>query len=77
MTQIVVNYVMKFFSVTVVGCLQPVNWESCRHIDQWLLPDIQTGFEILKNPDIPYQNEKKYLESLLNSTVNSHVTSND
>ena len=60
------NYFFKFITVTVVGCLQPANWESCQHVDQWLFPEIQYGIKILKNPDIPYENERKYLESLVN-----------
>ena len=63
----VINYFIKFFSVTVVACLEPVNWESCRHVDQWLFPEIQNGIEILRNPDIPYKTERDYLKKVVNS----------
>jgi len=73
----VINYFIKFFSVTVVACLEPVNWESCRHVDQWLFPEIQNGIEILRNPDIPYKTERDYLESVVNSKVNINGSSNE
>lgn len=73
----VINYFIKFFSVTVVACLEPVNWESCRHVDQWLFPEIQNGIEILRNPDILYKTERDYLELVVNNKVNINGSSNE
>ena len=73
----VFTYIIKFFSITVVGCLQPVNWEACLPVHQWLLPEIQNGVEILLNPDIPYKTERDYLQNVVNSNVINHVSQNE
>jgi hypothetical protein len=55
------NYTVAFFQVVVMGCIQPVNWEYCYLIDQWLIPDIQEGWQHYTGEIIPYQTEKDYL----------------
>ena len=60
------NYLTKFFTVVVVNCLNPVNIQACLPVHEWLLPEIKHGIEILRNPDIIYQNEREYLQKLVN-----------
>ena len=62
--QSIVNYVFAFFTVTVAGCIQPVNWESCSKINEWLIPDVIEGYELLSGKKEAYDNEKRYLNSL-------------
>ena len=63
----IVNYVFKFFSVVVVGCLNPANIEACLPVNEWLFPEVLYGIEILRNPDIPYKTEREYLKKVVNS----------
>lgn len=62
----VFNYVIKFFSVVVVNCLNPANIQVCLPVHEWLLPEVKQGIEILRNPDIIYQNEREYLQKVVN-----------
>ena len=63
---VIVNYVIKFFSVVVVNCLNPANIQVCLPVHEWLLPEVKYGIEILRNPDIIYQNEREYLQKVVN-----------
>jgi len=45
----------------VMNCVQPVNWEYCYRIDQWLIPDIIYAWELKTGKIVPYQTEKEYL----------------
>jgi hypothetical protein len=47
-----------------MNCVQPVNWKYCGRIDQWLIPDVIYGIEILKDIDIIYKTEREYLKGL-------------
>lgn len=60
------NYLSAFFSVVVVNCLNPANIQACLPVHEWLLPEIKHGIEILRNPNIIYQNEREYLQKLVN-----------
>ena len=62
------NYTVAFFQVVVMGCIQPVNWEYCYRIDQWLIPDIMEGYEIWTKQKHPYQSEKEYLSNVQGTT---------
>jgi hypothetical protein len=53
-----------FFSVVVVSCAHPTNWNQCIRVDQWLLPDLISGYEIWSGKTKPYQDEKDYLKSI-------------
>ena len=53
-----------FFSVVVVSCAHPVNWEQCVRVDQWLLPEVKQGYELWTGQTTPYQTEKDYLKNL-------------
>ena len=45
-----VNYLTAFWSVVVVNCVQPVNWEYCKNVDDWLIPGIKEGIHLYMNP---------------------------
>lgn len=55
------NYTVVFFQVVVMNCIQPVNWEYCYRIDQWLIPDLIYAWELKTGKIVPYQTEKEYL----------------
>lgn len=59
----IVNHLTAFWSVVVMNCIQPVNWEYCYRIDQWLIPEIQHGIQIYldKNHELLYKSEKDYI----------------
>ena len=59
-----VNYVTAFWSVVVMNCIQPVNWEYCKNLNEWLIPGIREGVEILLNPSTIYQSERDYLDNI-------------
>ena len=58
----ILNYSVAFFQVVVLNCIQPVNWEYCYRIDQWLIPDIIYAWELKTGKIYPYLQEKDYLE---------------
>ena len=70
---LIVNYVFAFFTVTVAGCLQPVNWESCSKINEWLIPDLVFAWKLKTGEIVPYQTEKDYLNK--NKNVNERFDS--
>ena len=53
-----------FFTVVVVSCADPLNWEQCVRVDQWLLPEIAEGYKMWSGQTHPYENEKDYLTNL-------------
>ncbi|AON97685.1 hypothetical protein Fa020709_172 [Synechococcus phage S-RIM2] len=57
-------HLVAFFQVVVMNCVQPVNWQYCYRVDQWLIPDIVEGYQIWSGQKKIYQNEKDYLNSL-------------
>lgn len=59
-----INYVTAFWSVVVMNCIQPVNWNNCKNLDEWLIPGIQEGIHLYMNPSSIYQNEREYLEDI-------------
>jgi len=62
----ILNYVTAFWSVAVINCVQPVNWEYCYRIDQWLIPEVAYGIQVYQNPSIIYKTEREYLRSMTN-----------
>jgi hypothetical protein len=58
------NYLTAFWSVVVINCAQPVNWQYCYRVDQWLIPGLQEGIELYFNPSTIYQSERDYLENI-------------
>ena len=55
------NYSVAFFQVVVMICVQPINWEYCYRVDQWLIPEIIYAWELKTGKIVPYQTEKEYL----------------
>jgi len=63
----ITNHLTAFWTVVVMNCIQPANWQYCYRIDEWLLPDLRQGIEIYldRNLDFLYREEKKYLDSVV------------
>ena len=57
-------HLVAFWQVTVMNCIQPVNWQYCYRVDQWLLPELHEGYRIWSGQTHPYQSEKDYLNDL-------------
>ena len=60
----ILNYAAAFWSVVVMNCVKPVNWEYCYQIDKWLIPDLVYAWELKTGKVHPYQSEKDYLNGL-------------
>ena len=60
----IINHVTAFWTVVMMNCIQPDNWQYCYRIDQWLLPELQTGIQMYfdKEKTFLYKFEKEYLE---------------
>lgn len=52
-----------------MGCLQPVNWQTCLPVHQWLFPQVKEGIEIWLDPDSVYKKERDYLNKV-NGKIN-------
>ena len=59
-----VSYLSAFWTVVVMNCVQPVNWKYCYRVDQWLVPGVMEGVEILNDSSIIYKTEREYLKRL-------------
>ncbi|MAP24852.1 MAG: hypothetical protein CMM87_04900 [Rickettsiales bacterium] len=57
-------YLSAFWSVVVVNCAKPTNWEYCFPVQDWLFPALKEAWIIKTNPDSIYQNERDILNSL-------------
>jgi hypothetical protein len=55
------NYLAAFWSVVIMNCIHPVNWEYCYRVDQWLIPELVYGWKLKTGEIQIYQNEKEYL----------------
>ena len=60
----ILSYLTAFWTVVVMNCIHPVNWKYCYRVDQWLVPQVIEGLEILNNPDIIYKTEREYLNNI-------------
>ena len=60
-----INYIIFFFNMVVVPCVAvPENWNYCyKNMDVWLYPEIQKGWDLYTEKEIPYQNEREILEN--------------
>jgi len=60
----VTNYLTAFWTVVVMNCIQPINWQHCLPVHEWLLPDLYQGAQIYldKNMDFLYKSEREYLK---------------
>ena len=62
----ITNHLTAFWTVVVMNCIQPANWQYCYRIDQWLIPDLHQGMQIYfdKSNKHLYSEERKYLDSI-------------
>ena len=60
-----------FWSVAVMNCIQPVNWQYCLPIHEWLLPELRQGIKIMLDDEMNflYENERDHLDSSVNTDV--------
>ena len=58
----VFNYLAAFWSVVIMNCVQPVNWEYCLPVHEWLIPEVIEGYKIWRDPSIIYKTEREYLK---------------
>ena len=56
------SYIHAFWTTVVLNCIQPVNWQYCLPVQDWLFPAI--GDYIRFRSEEPYSSERKLLESL-------------
>jgi hypothetical protein len=62
----IINYAAAFWSVVVMNCIQPVNWEACMPVHEWLLPEVMIGIEFFLDKDMNflYNDEREFLNRL-------------
>ena len=54
------SYFAAFWTTVVIGCLQPVNWQYCLPVQDWLFPAIGDYMRAKE----PYASERRILQSL-------------
>ena len=54
--------VTAFWTTVVMNCIQPVNWQYCLPVQDWLFPAI--GDYILFRREQPYASERRILQTL-------------
>ena len=53
------NYIYAFFTVVVMNCAHPVNWQNCSQpLDECLYPEIASGLQMRNDPTLLYRNER-------------------
>ena len=62
----VANHVTAFWTVVVMNCIQPANWQYCLPVHEWLLPELVIGIEYFldKEMNFLYSNEREFLNKL-------------
>ncbi len=62
----ITNYLTAFWSVVVVNCIQPANWQYCMPVHEWLLPEVMVGIQYYLDKDMSflYNTEREYLKNL-------------
>ena len=62
----IINHLTAFWTVVVMNCIQPANWQYCYRIDQWLLPEVMVGMQYYLDKDMNflYNTEREYLKNL-------------
>ncbi len=53
------GYISAFWTTVVMNCVQPVNWQACLPVHQWLLPAIG---DYIRFKEGIYTSEKRALE---------------
>ena len=61
----IINHVSAFWTVVVMNCIHPVNWEYCLPVHEWLLPELSQGIQIYFDRDhnFLYKSERDYLKN--------------
>jgi len=61
----IINHAAAFWTVVVMNCIQPVNWEYCLPVHEWLLPELGQGIQIYFDRDhnFLYKSERDYLKN--------------
>ena len=54
------GYISALWSTLLLNCIQPVNWQACLPVHEWLFPAI--GDLIRFKTEEPYASEKRALE---------------
>lgn len=64
--QTIINHASAFWTVVVMNCIQPVNWQYCLPINEWLFPEVMIGIQyyIDKDMNFLYNSERDYLKNL-------------
>ena len=62
----ITNYLTAFWSVVVMNCIQPANWQYCVPVHEWLLPEVMVGMQYYLDKDMNflYNTEREYLKNL-------------
>ncbi len=62
----IINHATAFWSVVVMNCIQPVNWQYCLPVHEWLVPEVMIGIEYYLDKDMNflYSNERELLDGL-------------
>ena len=62
----VTNHLTAFWTVVVMNCIQPANWQYCLPVHEWLLPELVIGIEYFldKEMNFLYSNEREFLNKL-------------
>ncbi len=58
------NYLYSVWTVLILNCAQPVNWQYCtKDWDVWLYPEVERGVQLYLNPSSIYQEERESLNT--------------
>jgi hypothetical protein len=59
----IANHLSAFWTVVVMNCIQPANWQYCLPVNEWLVPELIQGIEIYfdKANNLLYKFERDYL----------------
>ena len=57
----ITNHLSAFWTVVVMNCIQPVNWQYCLPVHEWLIPELHQVIEIYFDKDMNflYKSEKQ------------------
>jgi hypothetical protein len=53
------GYISAFWTTVVMNCVQPVNWQACLPVQNWLAPAVH---DYIRFKEGIYVNEKRALE---------------
>jgi hypothetical protein len=56
------GYISAFWTTVVMNCVQPVNWQACLPVHEWLVPAAHDYIKF--RTEVPYDAEKRLLRSI-------------